>query len=144
MDYWKMSVIAVAAGLSVQAFAAGTPVRLYRNPNCGCCQTYAEYLRGNGFSVDLIDTVNLTPIRQKYGIPEALEGCHTALIGNYVFEGLVPAEYINRVLDQHRPMKGLSVPGMQMGAPGMGGTKMGPINVYYLTDVSPPTVYATF
>ena len=97
-----------------------------------------------GGDLRLINTTDLTSIKKKYNVPHALEGCHTAVIGPYVFEGLVPAEDIKRVLDEDRPIKGLSVLGMQMGAPGMPGTKSGPINVYYLSDTSPPKIFTTF
>lgn len=144
MRVWKIAMIAVTVGAQVPAFAAGIPVKLYRNPNCGCCETYAQYLTANGFAVDRVSTNDLTSVKKKYNVPQALEGCHTAIIDGYVFEGLVPAEDIKRVLDQHRPIKGLSVVGMPMGAPGMTGTQMGSINVYYLSDVSPPAIFATF
>lgn len=140
----KIAIIALAVGTQAPAFAASIPVKLYRNPNCGCCETYAQYLKSNGFAVDLVNTNDLTSVKKQYNVPQALEGCHTAIIGGYIFEGLVPAEDIRRVLDEHRPMKGLSVLGMPMGAPGMPGAKMGPINVYYLSDVSPPAIFATF
>lgn len=144
MRYLKIAMFAVAVGTQVPAFAANIPVKMYRNPNCGCCATYAQYLTGNGFTVELINTTDLTSINKKYNVPQALESCHTAIIGPYVFEGLVPAEDIKRVLDEHRPIKGLSVLGMQMGAPGMPGTKSGPINVYYLSESAPPKIFTTF
>lgn len=144
MRFWKIAMIALAVGTQVPAFAANIPVKVYRNPNCGCCETYAQYLTSNGFAVELINTTDLTSIKKKYNVPQALEGCHTAIIGSYVFEGLIPAEDIKRVLDEQRPIKGLSVLGMPMGAPGMPGMKSGPINVYYLSDTSPPKIFATF
>jgi hypothetical protein len=143
MRYWKPLIITLAATFQTSAFAADI-VKLYRNPNCGCCEVYAQYLRSKGFDVQLINTTDAVSIHQKYAVPERLEGCHTAVIGSYVFEGLVPAEYIKRVLDEHRPIKGLSVPGMPVGAPGMPGAKAGPINVYYLDAASSPRVFATF
>lgn len=142
--YGRISIIALAVGLHPPAFAAGIPAKIYYNPNCGCCESYVKYLTDNGFAVERIHTTDTASIKKKYAVAQALEGCHTAIIGNYVFEGLVPAEYLKRVLDEHRPMKGLSVPGMPMGGPGMTGAKNGPINVYYLSDASPPRLYATF
>lgn len=144
MRYWKLLILAVAATFQMTALAAGVPAKLYRNPSCLCCDAYAQYLRNNGYDVELIDTTNATSVHQKYAVPERLEGCHTAIIGGYVFEGLVPAEYIKRVIDERRPIKGLSVPGMPVGAPGMPGAKQAPINVYYLDAMSSPRVFATF
>ena len=61
-----------------------------------------------------------------------------------MFEGLVPAEGIKRLIADHRPIKGLSVPGMPFGAPGMAGPEAAPIKVYYLDASSPPRIFATF
>lgn len=124
------------------AFAA-TPATIYRNPNCGCCNAYADYLTRNGFDVKLVDVFDMASLARKYHVPEALEGCHTAVIGNYVFEGLVPVEYVKRVLDERAPIRGLAVPGMPSGAPGMPGPKRGPIPVYYL-GAGAPKLFATF
>jgi hypothetical protein len=128
----------------LSALAATGPVNLYKNPNCGCCDAYAEHLKENGFEVKMIDTNDMASIKQKYKVPEKLEGCHTATIDGYVFEGLIPAEHIKQVLTERTPVKGLSVPGMPVGAPGMPGNKKRPINVYYLSDASSPKVFASF
>ena len=134
----------VAAAVPARAFAADIPVTIYRNPSCGCCDVYANYLTKNGFSVVVIDTLDAASIHKKFNVPERLEGCHTAVIGNHVFEGLIPAEYVKRVVKENRPIRGLSVPGMPAGAPGMPGTAKGPIHVYYLDDSPTPRLFATF
>lgn len=144
MKPWKTLMIALAIGLQGAAFAATIPVKLYRNPNCGCCDTYAQYLNANGFSVQTIDTYDMAAIKQKYAVPAKLEGCHTALIGGYVFEGLIPADSIKHLLSSHAPVKGLSVPGMPVGAPGMPGEKHAPLYVYYLEANPTPKVFARF
>jgi hypothetical protein len=136
--------LALTLALPAVARASAIPIKIYRNPNCGCCDVYARYLETQGFEVELIDTYDPAPLHQKYGIPERLEGCHTALAKSYVFEGLVPAEYIKQVIDQRQPVKGLSVPGMPVGAPGMPGQKHGPIHVYQIEAGSSPKVFASF
>jgi hypothetical protein len=142
----RRQFLALTLAVAVQspATAADIPIKIYRNPNCGCCDVYASYLKRSGFSVELVDTLDAASIHQKFGVPERLEGCHTAVVGNYVFEGLIPAEYVKRVVGENRPIKGLSVPGMPVGAPGMPGTAKGPIHVYYLEDSASPRVFATF
>lgn len=140
----KILSLALAIGLPLPALADGIPVQLYKNPQCTCCDNYASYLNKNGFDVKLIDTTDMAGIKHKYAVPAKLEGCHTALIGNYVFEDLIPAEYLKQVLKEHRPIKGLSLPGMRVGAPGMPGEKSGPLNVYYLEDNATPRVFASF
>lgn len=145
MTTWKKTLAAaVLAGLQLPVLAAGTPVKLFKNPNCGCCDVYADHLKANGFEVQMIDTNDMQAVKTKYGVPEKLEGCHTATIGDYVFEGLIPAEHIRKVLAEKPVIKGLSVPGMPVGAPGMPGDKKKPIHVYYLTNFKTPKVFASF
>ena len=147
MRYWKVLLITLAMGLPAPAFAAGIPVKLYKNPNCGCCNVYADYLDANGFDVQAINTTDMESIKKKYAVPEALEGCHTAVIGGYVFEGLIPAQYLKQVLSERRPIRGLSLPGMPSGVPGMpamSGMKRAPLKIYYLSGASTPEVFATF
>ena len=144
MRNWKLLTMAAALAVQAPAWAGNLQATIYRNPNCGCCNAYAQYLRANGFDVKLVDTFDLQATQAKYGVPEQLAGCHTAMIGGYVFEGLVPAEDIKQVVAEQRPIKGLSVPGMPVGAPGMPGIKAAPIDVYYLDSSSSPRIFATF
>jgi hypothetical protein len=140
----KIALTLTLAGMSLPVFAQGIQVELYKNPYCGCCDEYAAHLEENGFEVTLIDTTDMSAVKQKYGVPEQLEGCHTALVGDYIIEGLVPAKYVKTMLRQRQPVKGLAVPGMPVGAPGMPGAKRGPIHVYYLNQSSSRDVFATF
>lgn len=145
MKAWKkMLLTTLFLGVQLPVLAANIPVKLYKNPNCGCCDSYADYLNKNGFNVSLINTNDMVAIKTKYGVQEKLEGCHTAVIGKYVFEGLIPAENIKQVINERKSIKGLSVPGMPLGAPGMPGNKKGPINVYYLDYSFAPKVFASF
>ncbi len=144
MRYLKPLVMTLIIALQLPAFAAGTPVQLYKNPNCGCCDIYADYLKANGFDVRLIDTFDMSSIAKKYAISEKLEGCHTAIINGDIFEGLIPVEYVKRVLNEHRAIKGISLPGMPVGVPGMPGNKQGPLNLYYISDLPSPRVFASF
>lgn len=116
---------------------------LYKNPQCSCCEGYADYLRGNGFDVTVKPTNDLTTISQKAGVPEALQGCHTMLIDGYVVEGHVPVAAVQRLLAERPPIKGITLPGMPAGSPGMTGKKTAPFVVYALPkDGGAPTVYA--
>ena len=144
MRYWKTVLVTLALSVQVPAIAAGTPVKLYKNPNCGCCDEYADELRGSGFDVKLVNMTDMSSIKKKYGVSEKLEACHTAIIGGYVFEGLIPVKYVKQVLKERKPIKGISLPGMPVGVPGMPGTKRGTLNVYYINDQAAPTVYASF
>ena len=144
MRQLKTLLFALLIGPALPALASGIPVKLYKNPNCGCCNIYVDYLKSNGFDVEAVNTTDLVSVNKKYGVPAALEGCHTAIINGYIFEGLIPVEYVKRVLNEHRPIKGISLPGMPVGVPGMPGNKQGPQYVYYITDASTPKVFASF
>jgi hypothetical protein len=90
-----------------------------KDPNCGCCSGWVEHVRAAGFEVDIVNTSNLTPIKQRLGVPSDLAACHTAEIGGYAVEGHVPAVAIKRLLSERPAAKGLAVPGMPIGSPGM-------------------------
>jgi hypothetical protein len=77
------------------------------------------HLQSSGFPVQIENMENLDPIKRKYGVPSALESCHTALVGGYVIEGHVPADLIDRLLRERPAVVGLTVPGMPDGSPGM-------------------------
>jgi len=115
---------------------------LYKNPYCDCCEGHAEYLRENGFDVEIKVVEDLTAMQRARGVPEQLDGCHMIDIDGLVVEGHVTAPIIKKFLSE-RPehVKGISIPGMPMGVPGMPGTKQGPVEVYAF-GAGEPTVYA--
>ena len=133
----------IALSLALPAFAAGTPATLYKNPNCGCCEEYAKYLRANSYSVKVIPSKDMSAIKRAHNVPPRLESCHTTLINGYVFEGHVPVESVNRVLKEHSMTRGLSLPGMPAGSPGMTGEKKAPFVIYRLESTANPRVYET-
>lgn len=142
MRQLKAVLFTFLLGLAVPAFADGIEATLYKNPNCGCCEEYAKYLQANGFDVTVIPTHNLAQMQKESGVPEHLAGCHTTRIGSYIFEGHIPVESIKRVREERPMIRGLSVPGMPPGSPGMTGTKRGPLNVYYISESRPAKIYA--
>jgi len=100
--------------------AATSPiVRVWKDPGCACCNGWIAHMRQSGFSVTVHDTHDLDAVKQTRGVPEALQSCHTAVVGDYVIEGHVPASDIERLLVERPPAKGLAVPGMPQSAPGM-------------------------
>jgi hypothetical protein len=128
-----LTTAAVAASIlfSVPAFAAGSiQATMYKNPQCGCCEGHAEYLEENGFDVTVKATHDLPLIKQQHGVPDQLAGCHTIMVGDYVIEGHVTAETIERLLAEKPAVKGISLPGMPMGSPGMSGPRTGPLEVF--------------
>ena len=134
-------VLALASGFA--AAEEKTAATLYKNPGCMCCDQYANYLRANGFNVTVVEHPNMTLIKQKYGVREDLEGCHSTVIGKYVVEGNVPVAPIKRLLDEKPDIKGISLPGMPEGSPGMSGAKEGTFEILSITGRDGPApVYA--
>lgn len=139
----ELLVLGAALSLPVAAAAAPVPVTMYKNPDCGCCDRWAEHLEQNGFEVETVNT-DLVVIKRRYDIPALLEGCHTALIAGYLIEGLVPARYIQQLLVERRPVRGLSLPGMPVGAPGMPGQKSEPLVIYAFSEDGAAKSFAIF
>ncbi len=94
-------------------------VEMVRHPQCGCCAKWADHLRAEGFEVTVTETRKMWGVKRLAGIPKSLDSCHTATVGGYVVEGHVPADDIKRLLSERPDVKGLSVPGMPIGSPGM-------------------------
>jgi hypothetical protein len=135
-------MLALVALFGVTMVRADAPDALmYKNPQCGCCEEYAKYLRRNGFKVSLKETHNMSLISRQNGVPEQLAACHTMLIGGYVVEGHVPVGAINKLLRERPNIKGISLPGMPDGSPGMTGEKTEPFTVYEISE-GVPKVFA--
>jgi len=141
----RVAAIATLLALPLPALAQQSiPVTLYKNPQCGCCENYAAYLRENGFTVDVKPTNDLAEISREAGVPEEFEGCHTAFIDGYVVDGHVPVGTIQKLLSERPAIAGITLPGMPMGSPGMNGSKTEPFTIYAVTkDGKAPTVYAS-
>ena len=103
------------------------------------------HLRASGYPIKEENVSNITPIKRRYGVPEHLEACHTALVEGYVVEGHVPADLIDRLLRERPRAVGLAVPGMPAGSPGMEspGQKSEPYQVLIFDRAGKTEVYAT-
>ena len=109
------------SGASAAARTEAEPllVTVYKNASCGCCNSWVEHLRRNGFRVHARDIDNLGPVKERMGVPFGMGACHTAEVGGYFVEGHVPSPDIKRLLAEHPDAKGLTVPAMPIGSPGM-------------------------
>jgi hypothetical protein len=111
-----------AAGAAV---AAADTLIVYKSPTCGCCSNWVDHARENGFAVvthDIDDLVALNAKKQELGVPAGRGSCHTATVRGYTIEGHVPADLIRKLLAEQPPgVRGLAVPGMPVGSPGMEG-----------------------
>jgi hypothetical protein len=99
--------------------AADSTITVYKTTTCGCCGLWVEHLRKNGFQVVVKEVESTDEYAKKFGDPDTLRSCHTALVDGYTIEGHVPATEIQRLLKERPKAKGLAVPGMPMGSPGM-------------------------
>lgn len=100
-----------------------TAMTVFKSPTCGCCKAWVDHVTKAGFKCTVRDVADLREVKGTFGIPSALESCHTAQIGNYLVEGHVPADLILKMLKERPAGRGLAVPGMPIGSPGMeGGT----------------------
>lgn len=104
-----------------------------------------DHLRANGFRVKPVDVNDASVYRARYGIPHAYGGCHTGVVAGYAIEGHVPAREIKRLLAEKPKARGLAVPGMPLGSPGMEqGPRLEPYDVLLVHDASRVTVYASY
>lgn len=94
-------------------------VTVHKSPYCGCCAKWVEHLRAEGFEVEVVEAQDLGPVKQRVGIPPAKGSCHTAEVEGYFVEGHVPADDIRRLLAERPAARGLTLPGMPLGSPGM-------------------------
>ena len=101
------------------ASAAKPAVKVTRDPDCGCCTAWADHLRAEGFAVTVVDDPQINRLKARLGVPGELASCHTAEVDGYVIEGHVPAASIRKLLAQRSDIRGLAVPRMPVGSPGM-------------------------
>ena len=114
--------VAVVAAVEQSAEVHGLPVALvHKSPTCGCCGLWVDHLKEAGFQVEVRNSEDVMPVKQRLGVPYGKGSCHTAEIADYFIEGHVPAEDIKRLLAEKPDAKGLVLPGMPMGSPGMEG-----------------------
>ena len=83
-------------------------------------------------------------MKSEAGIPRKLASCHTAVVGDYVIEGHVPADDIKRLLKEQPAASGLAVPGMPMGSPGMEGSRKDAYNVMMFTKEGDSLIFSSY
>lgn len=92
---------------------------MHRGPGCGCCLKWADAARAEGFTVEVVDDSDVMTLKSKVGVPPSLLACHTTLAGDYVIEGHVPFDAVKKLFTERPSIRGIGVPGMPMGSPGM-------------------------
>lgn len=137
-----LGVAAIAGLLFFQTQKpAAAEIVVYKSPTCGCCSKWVTHLEQSGFTVAAHNRSDMPQIKRTYGVPQQAQSCHTAKVGGYVIEGHVPADVIARLLREKPDIKGLAVPGMPMGSPGMEGPRKDPYDVVALGRDGSMTVY---
>lgn len=115
----SLAATLLVARSGATALAASPRIEVHKDPNCGCCGAWVDHLRASGFDASVIEAAQLNRVKARLGVPNALASCHTAEIGGFVIEGHVPAGSIRKLLSQRPKIRGLAVPGMPVGSPGM-------------------------
>jgi len=128
--------------ISVPARAAAGPVvNVYKTAGCDCCEAWIEHLKANGFSVKAQNVSDTGAYREKFGIPNDFGSCHTGFVQGYAVEGHVPAAEIKRLLEEKPKARGLAVPSMPLGSPGMEGPRKDPFDVFLVKIDGSTSVY---
>lgn len=113
------TLISFAAGQA----AAATAMSVYKSPWCGCCEVWVDAMKAAGYDVTVHDMEDLTQVKKQAGVSAQMEGCHTAVLQgerNYVLEGHVPLQAIDKLLREKPDIRGIATPGMPAGSLGMG------------------------
>ncbi|MDW8319593.1 MAG: DUF411 domain-containing protein [Anaerolineae bacterium] len=138
---WWWLVLFWAGG----ALAQLPVVEVYKSPSCECCKHWIRHLEEQGFPVRAINTDEVVRHKYRLGVPPGYGSCHTAEVAGYVIEGHVPAREIKRLLKERPKARGLTVPGMPIGSPGMEqGSRRDPYEVLLITPQGDTRVYARY
>ena len=125
----RVFLMSTAAAVLARPLWANTSpsIQVLKSPTCGCCTAWVEHVRQAGFDVEAqdVDQDVLYALKDRLQINSELAGCHTAVVDDYFIEGHVPAPDIERLLPDRPSARGLTVPGMPMSSPGMGGPGAG-------------------
>jgi hypothetical protein len=134
----------IPAAFATRLSAAAPQLTVYKTKTCGCCGNWVQLMKTSGFDVKVVEVDDTTEYRRKYGVPDALASCHTAVVDGYAIEGHVPAADIQRLLKTRPAAKGLAVPGMVMGSPGMEGPRSDPYSVVMFDAAGKTSVFQSY
>lgn len=122
--------------------AIAEEIMVYKSPTCGCCKKWVKHLEQEGFTVKTKNMRDMQPVKRKFGVKPEFQSCHTAKVSNYFIEGHVSASDIKKLLKEKPNVKGLSVPGMPMGSPGMEGHRKDKYNVVAIDKNDKASIYS--
>jgi len=137
-----LATIPLLVSLSLQA--APPQVNVFKTTTCGCCAKWVDHMRANGFNPIVKDVPSTAEYRLRYRVPDQLQSCHTAIVDGYTIEGHVPAADIHRLLRTRPKAKGLAVPGMPLGSPGMESSRRDSYSVLLFTSDGGASVFKKY
>jgi hypothetical protein len=140
----KVQKTVLAVLLAAGVNAAPPEMTVFKTKTCGCCSKWVEHMRTNGFKVMVNDVPSTAEYRLKFGVPTELQSCHTAVVSGYTIEGHVPAAEIQRFLKEKPNSKGLAVPGMPAGSPGMESDRLDAYSVLRFEKDGGVSIYRTY
>ena len=144
----KIAILCACALVCSFAWASekeSNEITVYKSPYCGCCKKWISYLKKNGFSVNEKRVNNVAIYKKKYEVSPQLSSCHTAVVEGYIIEGHVPIDDINKLLREKPDIRGLTVPGMPVGSPGMEqGNKKDTFSVLAIKKDGSTFTYSTY
>lgn len=148
----RQSALAALLLTGLCATAASDPVapppviEVFQETTCDCCSAWVRHLETEGLQVKVTafeDPFALQALKRAEGVPPELAACHTARVDGYLIEGHVSAREIRRLLAERPAIKGLVVPRMPTGAPGMAGVQLKPYDVLALEASGSTRIFAT-
>ena len=140
-----MLAVLVSQGVTTYAIGEDLPkMTVWKSPWCGCCVNWVEHMRDAGFEVEVEEVEDLGLVKQMASVPDELQSCHTAQVGEYTVEGHVPASDVVRLLEERPDALGLFVPGMPSGSPGMENGQHDPYDVLILRNDGETEVFSSY
>jgi hypothetical protein len=138
-------ILLVAAGPALSQSLADATLDVFKDENCGCCVGWIDHMQEAGFASKINHPRDLNGVKEELGVLPKWQSCHTAVTkGGYVFEGHIPAKYIEQFLaSPPEGALGLAVPGMPLGSPGMEmGGRFTPYDVVLMNKDGSSSVFA--
>jgi hypothetical protein len=128
--------------------APATSFVMWHSPGCGCCLEWAKRMEASfKRKLPIVEAPDMTRIMRAQGVPQDLQSCHTALVQGYAIEGHVPPADIQRLVQSKSSLiRGLAVPGMPAGSPGMdvGHSRRDPYKVIAFAPNGRRSIFASY
>ena len=116
------TIIAIEpSNVSTKGIELDDTLLVHKTPTCGCCKKWVDHMKVEGLLLETKNHQSLVKIKDELKIDAKYRSCHTAVSSDgYFFEGHVPSKYVRKFLkENNKDARGLSVPGMPLGSPGM-------------------------